>query len=193
MLEVLVAVAVSTVLFGICVAMFLQVSRYKSRNEGLLLIEETARGAFDRLERDLTGLHVADSDGDGSVLLTDYWRLEKAPVAGCSGDRLMLLSAVENPGRLDYCTVSYYVKDGRLYRRLSSDLGGEAPTGGWPAESASALAENVNRLVAIPAPAAPADGRLPETLTFTLEMKDAGSAAGVRRFTLVLRPGAEEH
>ena len=193
LVEILVAIAVSTMLFGICVAIYIKASTFKSRSEQLLYLYEKSRGITDRLARDLEGLHVADSDDDGTVKLIDYWELEKEPVAGCSGDRLTFLSATENPGRTDCCTVRYYAEDGKLYRELSDLKGGVAPAGGWPAKPASVLAEGVERLTVSTVPPEPAAGKLPASITITLQLADPDGQPTYRRFTVTLRPGPEEN
>jgi len=185
LLEVLVAITVATLLFGICIAIYVSVSRYKSRSEGLLFLHETARGVFARMGRDLGGLHVADSDRDGDTDATDYWE----PAAG----RLTFLTATENPGKLDYCTVGYYLEGGRLYRELSDAKGGSAPTGGWPSKADSVVAEGVQEFTVSTVPAAPAAGRLPASVTVTLKMSDPGGQPAYRLFTATFRLGAEEN
>jgi hypothetical protein len=179
------------------VAVYVQVARFKGRSEQLLFTHETARSAFDRLKRDLGGLHVAS---DAAV--TDYWELEKSP-AGCCGDRVTFLTATENPGKLDYCTVSYYVikevaggvEHYRLYRELSATKGGLAPDSPpgpvWPDKSL--VADGVLEFKVMSDPATPAVGRLPSSITVTLKLEDPGGRSGYLFFTATFRPGAEEN
>ncbi len=185
----MVAVLVSAVLFGICVAIYVRVNRYKARSEEVLFIYQAARGIQARMGHDLEGLHVASTDADAATDLAEYWELEKAP-AGCSGDRLTFLTATENPGRLDHCTVSYYVKDAKLYRKLSDSKGGSGP---FPSEADSVLAEGVEKLTLVTEPLTPVDGKLPATVTVTLKLADPGGKPGFRWFTVTLRPGSEEN
>jgi prepilin-type N-terminal cleavage/methylation domain-containing protein len=192
LVEIMVAIAVSALLFGICVAIYVQVSRYKSRSEQLLFVHENARGIEARLSRDLRGLHVADSDGDGDTDPVDYWELESGAM-GSAGDRLTFLTAAENAGRLDYCTVRYYVEGENLYRELSAAKGGAAPVGGWPAKSESVLAEDVQKLTVSTEPAAPAAGKVPATVTVTVKLADPQGQPPYRIFTFSLRPGSEEN
>ncbi len=193
LIEIMVAIAVSAALFGLCIAIYVRVSRYKSRSEELLFVHENARGILDRMKRDLGGLYVADNDSDGTAQLINYWRLEKAPVAGCSGDRLTFLSAAENPGKLDHCTVQYYVENNKLYRELSSAMGGSPPGGGWPAKDASVLAEDVEKLLVTTTPATPPAETLPSKVTITLQLTDEPGTPPYKVFTVELRPGAEEN
>jgi prepilin-type N-terminal cleavage/methylation domain-containing protein len=190
LVEVMVAVLVSAVLFGICVAIYVKVSRYKARSEKVLFIYQTASGIQSRMRRDLGGLHVSSTDADAATDLVEYWQLEKTPVAGCSGDRLTFLTATENPGKLDYCTVSYYVKSAKLYRKLSDSKGGSGP---FSAEADSVLAEGVEKLTLVTEPLVPVDGKLPAKVTVTLKLADPGGKPGFREFTVTLRPGSEEN
>lgn len=194
LIEIMVAIAVSTLLFGACVAIYINVNKFKSRSEKLLFLHETARGINARLGRDLEGLHVADTDDDGDTELADYFELQKDWEIGKDwGDKLIFLAAVENPGKVDYCTVEYYVKSGKLYRVLS---GGEPPTGGWSADEEDwVLAEGVEKLTVstVPPPPLPAAGKLPATVTVTLKLADPGGRPAFRHFTVTLRPGSEEN
>jgi prepilin-type N-terminal cleavage/methylation domain-containing protein len=194
LVEIMVAITISAVLFGICVAIYVQVHRYKSRSEELLFIYQTARGIQDRVARDVQGLHVADSDGDGNTPLGDYWQLETG-VMGSGGDRVTFLTATENPGKLDHCTVSYYVENDTLYRELSGAKGGSPPGTGWPAKADCVLAEEVEHLqvTTIPPLVEIKSGELPSTVTVTLRLTDEGSRPAYRVFTVTLRPGSEEN
>lgn len=174
----MVAIAVSAALFGICVTIYVNAGKFKRRSEQVLYISEEARGIFDRVARDLAGLHVA-SEAD----LADYWDLD------AGGGRVKFLAATENPGSLDYCTVEYYVESGKLYRQLSADLGG---AGSFPAKANSVLAEGIRKLTVGTDPESPAAGKVPRTVTITLELDDPGGRPGWRRFTVTLRPGSEE-
>ena len=184
--EVMVAIGVATLLFAICTAIFVQVSRYKARSEKLLFITEEAGGTLDRMARDLEGLYA------GGPALADYWKLETGAM-GTAGDRITLLSATENPGKADYCTVCYYVKSGRLYRVLSGGVPPGAAPGAWPAESESVLAEGVDRLTVSCTPDPPAAGKVPKLVAVTLQMSDPDGKPPYRRFTATVRPGSEEN
>jgi prepilin-type N-terminal cleavage/methylation domain-containing protein len=198
LLEVLVAVTVSAILFGLCVAAYVQAGRYKSRSETLLELGVTARGVFDRLAADLEGLHAADSDSapNGTPEVADYWELETGAM-GAAGDRLTFRAATENPGDLDYCTVRYYVENGTLYRELSNLKGGG---GSYPLKAECVLAEGVQAVVfgtspgefALASPPSALDGRLPGLLTVTLQLVDPRGRPAFRVYSCTLRPGAEE-
>ena len=192
LVEIMVAITISAALFGICVAIYINVSKFKSRSEKLLFLHETARGINNRLGRDLEGLHVADTDDDGDTELADYWKLEPGAMGG-AGDRLTFLAAVENPGKVDYCPVAYYVQNGKLYREISDTMGGVAPGGGWPAKADCVLANGIERLSVVTNPATPAAGKLPATVTVTVKLADPGGRPAFRWFTVTLRPGSEEN
>lgn len=189
LVEVLVAAALAAVLAAFCALCLVGSISYSRRSEVLLLVHEEARGALDRVARDLEGAFVADASALGN-----YWKPED------SGHKLTFLSAVENPGKADHCTVSLYVKpdpaDGKskLYRVLDSSMGGIAPAGGWPGEAASVLAEDVESVTFETDPAVIAGGRLPRLVTVTLVMRyKLGDRTRTRAFTAAVRPGSEEN
>ncbi len=184
LIEIMVAIAISAVLFGACVAIYINVNKFKSRSEKLLFLHETARGVNVRLGRDLEGLYVSDADDPPG-----YYKVEPSPGGVACGEKLTIRVATENPGKVDYCTVEYYVKSGNLYRVLS---GGEPPTGGWSvveedwvlaegAESIEFSSSSVNQ------------GEVPTSVTVTLKLADPGGTPAYRHFTVTLRPGSEEN
>jgi len=186
LVEIMVAIGVATLLFAICTAIFVQVSRYKAGSEKLLFVTEEANGALSRIARDIEGLHVSGvaaswPSGDATEI-----------------NKLAFLTATENPGRADYCTVNYYVKldpadrKKKLYRVLSD---GVPPAGvTWPTpEADSVLAEGVDRLTVSCTPDPPAGGKVPRLVTVTLQMADPDGKPPYRRFTMTVRPGSEEN
>jgi len=182
LVEVLVAVSIAVVLCGLCIAIYVKVNAMKSRSEKLLFLTEEANNALGRIARDVEGLYVGD------VTQANYWKLESGVMgpSGTWGDRLTLLAATENAGKADYCTVRYYVENGRLYRELS---GGVQPDAGWPTKDNSVLAEGVEKLTFT----ATGAGKVPQSVTVTLQLSDPGGTPGYRRFTVTLRPGSEEN
>jgi prepilin-type N-terminal cleavage/methylation domain-containing protein len=190
LVEVLVAVSIAVVLCGLCIAIYVKVNAMKSRSEKLLFLTEEANNALGRIARDLEGLYV------GGSTLAGYWKAEEPD--GALFHKLTVLTATENAGKADYCTVSYYVrldpdKKKRLYRRVSADLGGVAPDAPlvWPDEAV--LVEDADSITFSALPAAPADGKVPQSVTVTLQLSDPGGTPGYRRFTVTLRPGSEEN
>ncbi len=194
LVEIMVAITISAALFGICVAVYVNVSKFKRRSEKLLFLHETARGINNRLGRDLEGLYVA-----GDTNLIDYWKPEDTEGSGDSKvfHKLTFLTATENPGKVDYCTVAYYVENGKLYREVSDIMGGgppdDPPGPTWPDKGL--LAEGVEEIEfsTIPNPDGLSAGKLPATVTVTLKLADPGGSPAFRHFTVTLRPGSEEN
>jgi prepilin-type N-terminal cleavage/methylation domain-containing protein len=182
LVEIMVAITVATILFGICTAIFVKVSQYKARSEKLLFMAEEANGALSRIARDLQGLHVADAT------LNNYWHLEPAAM-GTGGDRLTMVSATENAGQADYCTVQYYVANGNLYRLLSGGI----PNGAWPVEADSILVQGADNITFSTEPAGTSAGKVPARITVSLQMSDPGGQPAYRRFGVSVRPGSEEN
>ncbi|HOX07784.1 MAG TPA: type II secretion system protein [Planctomycetota bacterium] len=186
LVEIMVAIGVATILFGICTVIFVKANKYKSRSEKLLFMAQDANGALTRIGRDLQGLYP------GGETLDRYW--QPADLDGSSFRKLTFLAATENSGRADHCTVSFFVLGGTLYREASDTLGGAAPAAPavWPERVA--LAEKVEH-VAFSFPAF--SGALPKYVEVTLQMADpdgnTSSPATYRRFTMTVRPGAEEN
>ena len=204
LVEVLVAIGVAAILFAICTTIVVKVSQYKSRSEKLLFVSQEANGALGRIARDLQGIYVGDP------ALEDYWQLDSP--AGIIGEQLKIQTATENPGRADYCSVSYYVKgtpevvngktwirNGRLYRKLS---GGVLPaSGAWSTDDADWLqAEGVVSITFTTEPTGfSTNGKVPASVTVTLKMADPdgksrsdGSQACLI-FSQTVRPGSEEN
>lgn len=203
LVEVLVAIGVAAILFGICTLILVTAVRYKTRSEKLLFISQDANATLGRVARDVQGLHVS-----GPAL--SYWQLD-TPV-DCIGERLTFVSATENPGRADYCTVSYYVKgtvetingktwirDGKLYRRISGGI--DPASGAWSLLDADWVQTEgvVGISFTTDPPSFSTAGKVPRTVTVTLKMADpdgkprADGSQPYMTFTQTIRPGSEEH
>jgi type II secretory pathway pseudopilin PulG len=183
-IEVVVAIGVAVILFGICGTVFVKVNAFKRRSEQLLFMHQEANGALTRVARDIEGLYVA------GAARTDYWKLESGAM-GAAGDRLTLVCAGENRGRADFCQVQYYVKDGKLYRVLS---GGAPPNppGSWSLNEADwVLAGGTDIQIQKLYLLASGAGPVPETVTVTLTIADPKFLP--RSFSITVRPGSEEN
>ncbi|MHC4916120.1 MAG: prepilin-type N-terminal cleavage/methylation domain-containing protein [Planctomycetota bacterium] len=188
LIEVLVAIAVSTVLFGLCIAAYVQVNKYRRRSEKLLLLSQTARGVNARLARDFECIFVIDDDADGTLEIGDYWKPED--ISGTDGTftKLSFVCATENRSGLDYRAVSYYVSGTSLVRKEAADMAGLSGA------AATVIAEGVlaMRFQSTPDPAAVVAGEVPEHLRVYLKLEDEGSRMGYQHFGVALRPRSEE-
>ena len=190
LIEVLVAISISTVLFGLCIAAYVQVNKYRSRSEKLLLLGETARGVNTRLARDFEGVFVIDDDADGTLEIDDYWKPENIDGGDQTFTKVSFVCATENRSGLEHRAVSYYVDaQKRLIRREAADMAGLSGAAG------TVLAENVLlvRFQSIPDAGVVVVGQLPKVLRVYLRLEDEGSRMGYRQYGVTLRPCSEEH
>lgn len=199
LVEVMVAIAVAALLFGICVSFYVLCTRLKRRSEQLLVLHQDAAGILRTVKRDIEGLYVS------GTAVEEYYRVEASPGGADCGQKLTVVTATENPGKADYCTISYYVKrrdpadpgSGVLYRVLS---GGQPPDGGWSLDEEDwVLAEGVRSIRFEPDSDSIVDGKVPTAVTVRLRFHDSGgpeTATGDRLphlFVLKILPGAEEY
>ena len=176
LLEILVAISIATILFGICITIYVKVNAYKRRSEQLLFVSEEARGILTRIARDIEGLYVSNAAPANCF---------NVPGDATASNKLMLVTAAENDGKADYCKVEYYVDGGHLCR----DWREPQPDGSWPAApNATVLAENVDSLTVSAEPGS----LLPKRVTVTVQMTDRDGSPPYRRYTMTVRPGAEE-
>jgi prepilin-type N-terminal cleavage/methylation domain-containing protein len=175
LVEMLVAVAISLVLFGICVAAFIKVTRYKRRSEQVLFLSEKARAIFSKMERDISGLHVIS---DSAVAA--YFKI--------NSNRLYMCCALENSLDRDYCMIAYGVSAGHL-RRDEYLVGDPEPSIDlWPI-----FARDAESISFSSVPVSPVAGELPGKISISLRLKDPGAKSGYQEFNLTLCPGSEEN
>lgn len=186
LLELLVAAALTLAVAGAVVGVFVTTNRHRRRSEALLESAASARGALDRIAREVEGCYAtAYSDGTAYAVF-------QAPAGGeaTEADPLLFTSAAESPGQADFCEATWYARDGMLWRKL------RAPGLAAPHQGAKPLARRIGALYV--EAAAHAAGEAPAWVKLTLEVRDPrltrpGDAGGEPRaqlFTVIARPGA---